>query len=50
MTRHLNTYERVSERVYDVILTPFFVQNFWKLAHEPFLQGSMTVQNLDLFA
>ena len=31
----------VSEKVYDVILTQFFVQNFWKSAHEVFSQGSV---------
>ena len=30
--------------------TPFCVQNFWKFAHGVFLQGSMTEQNLTLFA
>ena len=50
MTRHLNTWEQVSEKVYDVILTPFLVQNFWKFARGVSLEGSMTVRNLDVFA
>ena len=37
MTWHLNTWESMSEKLYDVILTPFFVQNVWKFIHRVFV-------------
>ena len=49
MTRNLNMWGRVSERVYDVILTSFLAKNLWTFSHEILVHGPITVQNLFLF-
>ena len=49
---NLSTWEHLPEKVYDVILTSFLriAQNVWKFAHRVFLDRSINVQNLILFA